>query len=254
MNAIIIEDEPLVRDYLISLLTKTHNTIKVIATADTVKSSICWFKENPAPDVAFMDIRLADGLSFDIFEQCSVPCPVIFTTAYDEYAIRAFKVNSIDYLLKPIQQLDLTTALNKLKTYNNIQTISNNTQRIVPLKEDIKTGYKTRFVIKVGEHLKLISVEDILFFYSKEKTTWLCTSQGKEYPIDNFIDSLCEMLAPHTFFRINRKYLISLKAIKDIVIYSGSRLQVQIPFSNTHETIVSREKVTDFKKWIEGEY
>ncbi|MBK8808186.1 MAG: histidine kinase [Bacteroidales bacterium] len=252
MRAVVIEDEPLVSDYLVALIKKIDPTIEIIATLDTVKQSIPWFAANPAVDIAFMDIRLADGISFDIFEHCTVPCPVIFTTAYDEYAIRAFKVNSIDYLLKPIKQNDLENALIKFRNQSNVQSQFKNEQIIPVLKNEIKTGYKTRFVVKVGERLIMIPLEEIVYFCSKDKSTWICTTAGKEYPIEQYIDSLAECISPTTFFRINRKYFVSIHAIKDIIVYSGSRLLVKMPHCNNEDTIVSREKVLDFRKWIEG--
>ena len=252
MKSIIIEDEPLVCDYLKSLIAKLPESIEIIAELDTVFAAVQWFKENSAPDLAFMDIRLADGLSFDIFEQCDVSCPVIFTTAYDEYAIRAFKVHSIDYLLKPVSIEALKTSISKFK--NLLQSNSGfvNKELIPVLKTDIKTGFKSRFVIKVGEHLRMIPIEQVLYFVSKDKSTWLCTSDGRQFPIEQFIDAVTDCVDPLKFFRINRKYLISIDAIEDVLIYSGSRLLVKLPHAPTDDTIVSRERVNDFRKWIDG--
>jgi len=252
MKAIIIEDEPLVCDYLVSLLSKLSTKIEIVATLDTVKSAVQWFKMNDAPDLAFMDIRLADGISFDIFEQCVVSCPVIFTTAYDEYAIKAFKVNSIDYLLKPITLQSLESALLKFKSIQSSQTSFINKQLLSSFGTEIKTGFKTRFVVKVGEHLRMIPIEQISYFFSQDKATWIGTSDGRQYPIELFIDAVEDCVDPKRYFRINRKYLVAIEAIEDVVVYSGSRLMVKLPHCPIDNTIVSRERVSDFRKWMEG--
>jgi len=252
MKAIIIEDEPLVCDYLVSLVSKLSFKIEIIATLDTVKASVEWFKTNDAPDFAFMDIRLADGLSFDIFEQCVVPCPVIFTTAYDEYAIKAFKVHSVDYLLKPVTLPALEAAILKFKTMQSSQTSFVNKQLLPTFGSEIKSGFKSRFVVKVGEHLRMIPVEQISYFFSQEKATWIGTADGRQYPIEFFIDAVEDCVDPKRYFRINRKYLVAIDAIEDVVVYSGSRLMVKLPHCSTENTIVSRERVGDFRKWMEG--
>ena len=252
MKAIVIEDEPLVCDYLISLLSRVSPKIDIVAIPDTVKNAVQWFNANESPDLAFMDIRLADGLSFEIFEQCVVPCPVIFTTAYDEYAVKAFKVNSIDYLLKPVTQVNLEAALLKFRRQSSQQTSFVNKQLLPGMGSDIKTGYKNRFVVKVGEHLKMIPVEQIIYFFSQEKSIWLCAIDGRQYPIEQFIDTIVESVDPARFFRINRKYLVAIDAITDIVVHSGSRLHLKLPLCDNESTIVSRERVADFKVWIEG--
>jgi len=252
MKVIIIEDEPLVCDYLVSLISKLRTKLEIVATLDTVKSAVQWFTNNSAPDLAFMDIRLADGLSFEIFENCVVPCPVIFTTAYDEYAIKAFKVHSIDYLLKPVTLEMLEAALQKFKTIQTTQTGFVNKQLLPHLASEIKTGYKTRFVVKVGEHLRMIPIEQIAYFYSHEKSTWIGTTDGRQYPIEQFIDAVEDCVDSTRYFRINRKYLIAIDAIEDVVVYSGSRLMVKLPHCSTDNTIVSRERVVEFRKWMEG--
>jgi DNA-binding LytR/AlgR family response regulator len=252
MKAIIIEDEPLVCDYLVSLVSKLSAKMEILATLDTIKLAVDWFKTNDAPDLAFMDIRLADGISFEIFEQCVVPCPVIFTTAYDEYAIKAFKVHSVDYLLKPVTQPALEAALLKFKSIQSTQTTFINKQLLPNIGTEIKTGFKTRFVVKVGEHLRMIPIEQISYFFSQDKATWIGTTDGRQYPIELFIDAVEDCVDSKRYFRINRKYLVAIDAIEDVVVYSGSRLMVKIPHCSTENTIVSRERVGDFKKWMEG--
>jgi DNA-binding LytR/AlgR family response regulator len=199
-----------------------------------------------------MDIRLADGVSFEIFEKCVVPCPVIFTTAYDEYAIKAFKVNSVDYLLKPVTKSALEAALLKFKTTQSSQTSFINKQLLPNIGTEIKSGFKTRFVVKVGEHLRMIPSEQIAYFFSQDKTTWIGTSDGRQYPIEQFIDAVEDCVDPKRYFRINRKYLVAIDAIEDVVVYSGSRLMVKLPHCSTENTLVSRERVADFRIWMEG--
>lgn len=252
MKSIIIEDEPLVCDYLKSLIAKLPESIEIIAELDTVSAAVRWFKENSAPDFAFMDIRLADGLSFDIFEQCNVSCPVIFTTAYDEYAIRAFKVHSIDYLLKPVNIDALKNAISKFKNLHQSNIGFFNNELVPTLKSDIKTGFKSRFVVKVGEHLRLIAVEQIAYFLSQGKATWICTFDGRKYPLEQSIDAISDAVNPNLFFRINRQNLVAISAIEDVIVFSGSRLQVKIPHCVDDHAIVSRERVADLKKWMEG--
>jgi DNA-binding LytR/AlgR family response regulator len=252
MRAIIIEDEPLVCDYLVALIGKLNIKIEILTTLDTVTSSVLWFEQNPAPDVVFMDIRLADGLSFEIFEAVQIDCPVIFTTAYDQYAIRAFKVNSIDYLLKPVGIIPLQAAVTKLIGINNAKTSFFNTNILGSIKLDERAGYKSRFVVKLGEHLRMIPTEKVAYFMSQDKSTWLCTDEGRQYPIDQFLDTIAECVDPAQFFRINRKYLVSITSISDIVVYSGSRLKIKIAQLSNNDTIVSRERIGDFRQWLEG--
>jgi DNA-binding LytR/AlgR family response regulator len=250
---LIIEDEKPAAEWLRQLIMKYDPQISVLTTIDSVCSVVEWFQQNPPPDLVFMDIQLADGLSFEIFERVKVPCPVIFTTAYEEYAIRAFKVNSIDYLLKPIAYDELETAFQKFSTQaKQVQTAPSVTLEMLNnVKEMLRKQYKTRFVIKVGEHLKSIPVEDILFFYSLEKGTYLCTADFKSYLVDYSLDRIVEMVDEHRFFRINRKYILSNQSIADIVVYSNSRLKIKLKKPGEESIIVSRDKVPAFKEWLD---
>ncbi len=199
-----------------------------------------------------MDIQLADGLSFEIFERVNVTCPVIFTTAYEEYAIRAFKVNSVDYLLKPIAYNELETAFHKFEnTFKSQSAPVVTLELLTKVKEMLRKQYKTRFVIKVGEHLKSIPVEDILFFYSMEKATYLCTADFKNYLVDYSLDRISEMVDEQRSFRINRKYILSNQSISDIVFYSNSRLKIKLKKTDEENIIVSRDKVSAFKEWLD---
>ncbi len=252
-KVLIIEDEKPAAEWLQQLILKLGYDIKIATVIDSVRGAADWFSQNTAPDLVFMDIQLADGLSFEIFEQVKVPCPVIFTTAYEEYAVKAFKVNSVDYLLKPIAFDELETAfqkfLNQAKKEETVQPVT--LDLLNKVRGMLRKQYKTRFVIKVGEHLKSIPVEDIQFFYSLDKATFLCTSDFKTYIVDYSLDRISEMIDEQRFFRINRKYILSNQSIADIVFYSNSRLKIKLKKPDEESIIVSRDKVPAFKEWLD---
>ncbi|MFA5326866.1 MAG: LytTR family DNA-binding domain-containing protein [Prolixibacteraceae bacterium] len=249
-KVLIIEDEKPAADWLRQLILKFNSQISILSTIDSVSEAVDWLRHHTAPDLVFMDIQLADGLSFEIFEQTEVVCPVIFTTAYQEYAIKAFKVNSVDYLLKPISSDELEAALVKFGTqHSDAPAITMDI--LGKVKEMLRKQYKTRFVIKVGEHLKSVQVEDILFFYSLEKATYLCTTDFKTYLVDYSLDRILEMVDEQRFFRINRKYILSNQAIADIVFYPNSRLKIKLKKPGEENIIVSRDKVSAFKDWLD---
>lgn len=251
MRALIIEDEKLAADHLHKLVNKVDPSIEVIARFDTVKKSVAWLNQNPHPDLAFFDIQLADGLSFEIFEQAEVHFPVIFTTAFNEYAIKAFKVNSVDYLLKPIDFEELKTAVDKFKrSFPQLQ--SHQYREVVSNMMTMLTdNYKQRFIIKVGEHIKSVPVSNILYFYSMEKATFLHTDDDHNYVIDYSLEQLESLLDPELFFKINRKYIITINAITDIISYSNSRLKTELKHNTDMDAIVAREKVGKFKEWLD---
>jgi len=197
-----------------------------------------------------MDIQLADGLSFEIFEQTIVKTPVIFTTAYDEYALKAFKVNSIDYLLKPIDQDELNNAIDKFKKNNRTKEIP--AQVFDNILHSLTKNYKNKFVVKVGEHIKVFMIDDVQCFYSMEKYTFLQNNSGRDFAINYSLDQLEDLLDPTRFFRINRKFIVSFSAISDIISYSNSRLLIKLNSNQSDELIVSREKVQGFKNWLES--
>jgi len=250
---LVIEDEKPAAEWLQQLIRKFDSGISILAVIDSVRGAEEWFRQNPSPDLVFMDIQLADGLSFEIFERVKVDCPVIFTTAYEEYAIRAFKVNSIDYLLKPIAYNELEAAFLKFGNRNrNIHEPSLVTLDLLnTVKQMLQKQYKTRFVIKVGEHLKSIPVEEIMFFYSLEKASYLVTADFKTYLIDYSLDRISEMVDEHRFFRINRKYILNNQSIADVVFYSNSRLKIKLKKPDEESIIVSRDKVQAFKEWLD---
>ena len=251
MNVLIIEDERLAAERLESLIKQYDAEIKIVGTCDSVTSSVKWFNSNPAPDLAFLDIQLSDGLSFEIFDETIVGCPVIFTTAFDEYAIKAFKVNSIDYLLKPIDLDELSGAIEKFKKTQRPEDIPQQHQVFDKVLQMLSHNYKKRFVIKVGEHIRSIPVTDILYFYSYDKATYLHTSENRNYVIDYPLEQLEDLVDPGLFFRVNRKYMIAMNSFEDIISYSNSRLKVELLHSDDQDVIVAREKVKEFKNWLD---
>ncbi|CAM1357924.1 Two component transcriptional regulator, LytTR family [Tenacibaculum sediminilitoris] len=251
MNVIIIEDEKPAARRLSRMLAELG--IEVQKMLHSVEESINWFQNNTHPDLLFLDIQLSDGLSFEIFEEVTVKSAIIFTTAYDEYALKAFKLNSIDYLLKPIDEDELKIAVDKFKEHqplqSNIQVNINDIRKLLINPVDRK--YKKRFTIKVGQHLKIINIEDIECFYSESKATYIHTSSNRNYLIDNSLEYWQEELDPEQFFRVNRTFIVHINAIKDIVSYTNSRLQLKLQSFNNLEIIVSRERVKHFKHFIE---
>lgn len=252
MKVLIIEDEPQAAKRLQRLVEELVEDARVLEKIDSVKRAVEWFNNNHPPDVVLMDIQLADGISFHIFEQCEVKAPVIFTTAYEEYAVKAFKVNSIDYILKPVDKQELAAALNKVR-----ETVPTETDRgglLQKMTEMIKMltqKYKARFVIKAGEHLRTVEVDQIRFFYSQDKATFCVTEDNRSLIVDYTLEQLGEMINPARFFRINRKYLISAAAIHDIISYTNSRLKVVLKGSHDNAIIVARERVQEFKDWLD---
>ena len=249
MKALIIEDEMLAREKMRQLLETYNPVTQIVAELDSVEDSIEWLRNNQAPDVMFVDIHLADGLSFDIFDQVDIKTPVIFTTAYNQYAIRAFRVNSIDYLLKPIQYEDLARSLDKLSELSFQQE-----QLDVPaLKKLIDQGsnrFKSRFVTKIGDNIQTVGVEDILYFYTEYKGVYLVTAQQKLL-ISYTLEEIEEMIDPQTFFRLNRKYIASINSIDKIKTYSNSRLKLDLLNCDDQEVLISREKASQFKSWLD---
>ena len=247
MKVLIIEDENPALQKLIRLLKNIDPKIEVVAMLKSVEEAINWFITNPSPDLIFMDIQLEDGLSFDIFENCRIEAPVIFTTAYDEYAIKAFKVNSVDYLLKPVAQNELKNAIDK---YNHIHGI--NHLQLESIVKQLQSSKKERFLIKIGEHYKSVSISNISCFYISERCTFLFTDMGKSYPLDHSLEQLEQLIDAKLFFRVNRTHIVNFHAIKDVIAYSSNRMKINLinPIEED-EILVSRERVSDFKKWMD---
>lgn len=250
MNIIIIEDEKPAARLLQRKVEKLGLPINMLL--HSVEQSVEWFQNNVHPDLIFLDIQLSDGLSFEIFEKVDIKSTVIFTTAYDEYALRAFKLNSIDYLLKPIDEDDLTIAISKFKNQFQKNLISNldfdSIKRM--LVNPVDRTFKKRFTIKLGQQLKMINIEEVECFYSENKGTYLHTFDNRNYLLDTTLEQLETEIDMEDFFRVSRKFIVPMKAIKEIQIYSNSRLKVILPSYKDDEVIVSREKVQDFKTWL----
>jgi DNA-binding LytR/AlgR family response regulator len=250
MKAIIIEDEKLSAEHLQNLLHRIDNTIEIITVIDSVKKAIETIANGVKADLLFVDIHLADGLSFELFSTIHIDTPVIFTTAYDQYAIKAFKLNSIDYLLKPIAKEDLQTALAK---FNKQQTTFSSTiiQDIATAYQQLTKQYKNRFMVKMGDTITSIKAEAIAHFIFEDSITLLVTVAGKRYPVDFTLDQLETLLAPNLFFRINRKVLIAISEINKVSAYFNGRLKISSELLTDEAAIVSRERVTDFKNWLD---
>jgi len=251
MKVLIIEDEVMAAERLEGMVRRAIPDVRILAVLDSISSAVRWVSENEAPDLAFFDIQLADGLSFEIFEQAEVQCPVIFTTAFDEYALKAFKVNSIDYLLKPIDADELQAAIEKYRHLHAVTDFSPQTQSIDNVLRLLTRQYKIRFVVKVGEHIRSIRVDEIQCFYSMEKASYIQTTEDRNYVMDHSLEQVEKLVDPGQFFRVNRKYIIALDAIADIISHSNSRLKLVLKLPTEDEIIVSREKVKEFKRWLE---
>ena len=252
MNVLIIEDEPLAAQRIGTLTAEIIPNATIVGKIDSVKNAVQWLKKNAAPDLILMDIQLADGLSFQIFEQAEVSSPVIFTTAYDEYALRAFKVNSIDYILKPVDKAELSNALKKLESFKNSKPSQEALlQSITQAMRMLARKYKERFVIKVGEHLRTVEIENISYFYSQEKTTFCYTADGRNHILDFTLEQLETLVDPAAYFRVNRKYLVRSDSIQDIISYTNSRLRLVLKNSQDNDVIVARERVHEFRQWLD---
>jgi DNA-binding LytR/AlgR family response regulator len=252
MNVLIIEDEPQAAQRLEKLIGKLLPEANVLATLDSVRKSAGWLTTHAAPDLIFMDIQLADGKSFRIFELCTVSSPVIFTTAYDEYALKAFKVNSIDYILKPVDEEELKGAIQKFKSLSAAKTSPGLMLESISMAMKMLTKkFKERFVLKVGEHLKSIETIEIVFFFSLDKATFAQTRDGRKHVLDVTLDELETMLDPGRFFRINRKYIVATDAIQDMISFTNSRLRLVLKTSDDKDVIVARERVQEFKSWLD---
>lgn len=251
LNVIIIEDEKPAARRLSRLLQEQG--VAVNTMLHSVGESVTWFQENNHPDLIFLDIQLSDGLSFEIFDLVAVKSAIIFTTAYDEYALQAFKLNSIDYLLKPIDEEELAAAVQKyrerVKESRPLAIDFEDIKKLLvhPLDRD----FKRRFTVKVGQHIRIINAEDIECFYSENKGTYAATSDGRNHLLDTTLENLESELEPGQFFRISRKYFININHIRDIISYTNSRLRIKLNRHNDQDIIVSRERVKDFKLWLE---
>ncbi|PKV49400.1 LytTR family two component transcriptional regulator [Aquimarina sp. MAR_2010_214] len=251
MKVAIIEDEPLAAEKLERYLLKYDSDIQVIHKLPSIEEAVLWINVHQEEvDLFFMDVQLIDGLSFEIFNKVKVNKPVIFTTAFDEFAIDAFKVNSIDYLLKPILFTDLSKALKKLETLRSQFLGEVSVSHAV--KNMANTSYKNRFLVRLGNHIHSVKSEDISFFFAEGRDAYLVAENRKKYMIEYKLETLEELLEPKSFFRVNRTFIVNINAIQDVLVYSNRRLKLTLNQNIDKEVIVSREKVTDFKQWFEG--
>ncbi len=257
MTVLIVEDEELAVKKLRKTLASVDPDAEVVGVADSIMATVKWINENPLPDLILMDIELSDGQSFEIFNRVSIKCPVIFTTSYDEYALKAFKVNSVDYLLKPIQKEDLEAALQKMhqlkdlykkpdsKQDMNIESLVKELQEKLQLKD-----YRKRFLVRHAQKLVSVDTDEIAYFFSDGRLNFFKTHDNKKFVVDYTMDELEEMLDPQKYFRISRSFYISVNSVEQIHDYFGNRLLLHLRPAVDKESIVSREKVTDFKKWM----
>lgn len=252
MKVLIIEDENAAARRLEKLLNEVEPDIAVLQQLDSVENAVQWLQANPHPDLIFLDIHLADGASFEIFEHVNVACPVIFTTAYDEYALQAFKVNAVDYLLKPIKSSELTNAMEKYKRV--FKPAPDYAALLETLRRQDGQSYLRRMLIRFGNSIKLLEMGDAAYFYTKDKITFLVArTTGKRFPVDYPLDKLETLLDPRIFFRINRQFIVNVAAIREMHPYSKSRVKVDLEPSTDLETVVSTERSAEFKKWLVGE-
>lgn len=259
LQILIIEDELPAAKRLQQLIAKAEPEWRIIEVIDSIEDAVLWLKNQPKPDLIFMDIQLADGFSFEIFEQIQIESPVVFATAFNEYAIKAFQVNGLDYLLKPIEETELHRAIKKFKKQYNTsptQETSGNpaldySQLALLLKNVNTTAYKERFLIKIGEQMKFVKVEDIAYFRSEDGYVFIITHRNDRFLIDDSLEQINPKLKPTLFFQINRKLILNINAIDKISAYFNSRLKLQLLPNTKDDVIVSRERVKNFKGWLD---
>ena len=253
MRIVIIEDEVLAIERLQLILTQLDPSIEVVATLSGIEDSIKWFQEHPQPDLLFLDIELSDGICFGIFEKVAVKCPVIFTTAYDQYALDAFQLFSIDYLLKPVTSKAMQAALVKYRDVTGSSVSPSVIYSLIDSLKDSVHQYKNRFLVKLGARMFFVDAKEVAYFYADDKTTYLIHSNGSKYVVDHTLEKLQQVMDPKQFFRLNRKVICSGAAIKEIKHYINSRLKIILKAgTHTDEAVVSRERVQAFKEWAEG--
>jgi DNA-binding LytR/AlgR family response regulator len=254
IKILMLEDEEPAAKRLQKLIKETGEEVEILAVIDSIAGAKTWLQKHPAPDLILVDIHLSDGNSLQIFKEINVPSPLIFVTAYDEYALQAFKLNSIDYLLKPVKKEELYSALEKFKRQKSKeQTPLNITKLLEAMQQPVADKYRDRFVIRYGEHIKTIETKDAAYFYTEARANFLITTDGKRYVVDFNLDQLEQMLNPQLFFRINRQFIISLQSIDEMTAWTKARVLIKLRPPSKHETIVSTERSPEFKKWLAGE-
>lgn len=251
-NVLLIEDEPLAAQKLERLLKELRPELTVLKVLPSVRQAVAWLDENPSPDLIFSDIRIQDGLSFEIFRRVEVSCPVIFTTAYDQYAIEAFEVNSVDYLLKPVTKKALKNSFEKVEQMRSAFQVQQNIQQLARQMEAGRAEYKNRFLVKVGQRIRTVKTTEIAYFYSEDKVTFLRTADNTRYPVDYTLEEITEMLDPQLFFRANRQFLIHIEAVHEVHPYFKGRVKLSLLPDPETEVVVSSGKTPLFKEWLGG--
>lgn len=253
MNVLILEDEILSAQRAKTLLYEHDPTISVMETIDSVEDAADWLSRNPEPDLMLVDIHLSDGLSFDLFKKIQVKSPVIFITAYDQYAIQAFKINSIDYLLKPLDKAELGFALGKFKalTQERKKMLTSDIQKIMHDFQAFNKKYKSRFLVKFGDNIQFKNTDEIAYFFADDKLTYLVSIEGRRFIIDYKLEQLEDLLDPQFFFRLNRKFVIRVDAVQKVKNLINSRLQVFLKPNFEQEIYVSKDKMIEFKSWLD---
>jgi two-component system, LytTR family, response regulator len=257
LSVLLVEDETPAAEKLERYLKRYSASISVAGVVGSVRAAVEWLQEKQASiDLIFMDIQLTDGVSFAIFKEVKVTKPVIFITAYNEFALDAFKVNSIDYLLKPVTYADLETSLRKLESLRvQLNWSEAKSEQVTALATEAPSkNYKTRFMVKLGDHIRSITSDQIAMFYADGRDVYLVTDQQRKFIIDYTLENVEELLDPKHFFRVNRAHILHINSIQDVVVYSSSRLKITPHVKWESEIIVSREKVNDFKAWFDGEH
>ncbi|TAH42026.1 MAG: response regulator transcription factor [Bacteroidetes bacterium] len=253
MNILIIEDEEPAAARLKRMILEIEPEARIAAVIVSIRSAVSWLKTNPAPALIFQDIQLADGISFEIFNQVDVQSPIIFTTAFDEYAIQAFKVNSIDYLLKPLKKEDLIKAINKFKKLKNSATTPPDLEDLIATLKGAEKKYKSRFLIRYADHIKKVDINEVAYFYTQDKINYLRTTAGQSYPIEYNLDTIEKTMDPEKYFRINRQFIIGIDSIEQMFAFSKSRVKIKLKPSIDIETIVSTDRSPHFKAWLGDE-
>lgn len=252
IKVLIVEDEEPAANRLKEMLAAIDSQLNVLDIIVSVSSAIIWFGKNKMPDLIFMDINLADATSFEIFKSVDIKTPVIFTTAYDEYALEAFKVNSVDYLLKPLKKVELEKAIEKFKSnYHKPEVIADYSKLLGLINPNLKT-YQQRIIIRYGENIKAVPIDQVAYFYTESKYNFLTTFDKHSYPVDMNLDELEHIINPQLFFRINRQFIININAIEKMISYSKSRVKLNLNPPSDFETIVSTERSPHFKTWLTG--
>ena len=252
MKAVLIEDENFAVQQVMSLLKEVAPDVQIIEVLDSIESTIEWFHDNIPPDLVLMDVHLADGSCFEIFSHVEIPCPVIFITAYDQYALDAFRVNGLDYLLKPLKKKDLERSLERFHRSRPQQGLSLNYKRIAHEIIQQSGQHQKRLLVKYGQKITIIDITDAAYFFAESKGTFICTFNNRQYPSDQNLEQLIQIIPPAEFYRVNRKIIVNIRAISSMTAYSRSRIKLSLEPPFDQPVIVSTERTPGFKSWLTG--